>query len=110
LECNVVAKGSLGRPAYVLVLVGGVLLILLSLFGFLGMAFMSHLGMPGVGMFAGFGSIVSIILGAVAIYGSKRVTNLLWAVILIVVGLLGGGIGGLLVLVGGILGLLSKYM
>jgi hypothetical protein len=106
----VLAKGSLGRAAYVLVLVGGVLLILLSLFGFLGMASMMRLGMPGIGMFAGFGSIVGIILGVVAIYGSKRVTDLLWAVILIVVGFLGGGIGGLLVLIGGILGLLSKYI
>jgi hypothetical protein len=104
------AKRSLGQPAYILVLVGGVLLILFSLFGFLGMAFMTRLGMPGIGMFAGFGAIVDIILGVVAIYGSKRVTDLLWAVILIVIGLLGGGIGGLLVLIGGILGLLSKYV
>ena len=85
-------------------------MILLSVLSFLGMAFMSSFGMPGLGLFAGFGAIVGIILGIVAIYGSKRVTELLWAVILIVVGLLGGGIGGLLVLIGGILGLLSKYV
>jgi hypothetical protein len=110
LESNVLAKGSLGRLAYVLALVGGILLILLSVLSFLGMAFMMSFGMPGLGMFAGFGAIVGIILGIVAIYGSKRVTDLLWAVILIVVGLLGGGIGGLLVLIGGILGLISKYI
>lgn len=104
------AKGSLGRAAYVLTLIGGVLLILLSVLSFLGMAFMTAIGMPGLGMFAGFGAIVGIILGIVAIILSKRVTELMWAVVLIVVGLIGGGIGGLLVLIGGILGLLSKYL
>jgi len=104
-----VAKTSLGRAAYLLVLVGGILMILLSVLGFLGMAFMSF-GMLGLGLFAGFGAILGIILGIVAIFGSKHVTELLWAIILIVVGLVGGGIGGLLVLVGGILGLLSKYI
>ena len=85
-------------------------MILLSVLSFLGMAFMSSFGMPGLGLFAGFGAIVGIILGIVAIYGSKRVTDLMWAVILIVVGLLGGGIGGLLVLIAGILGIVAKYI
>lgn len=104
------AKASIGRIAYVLALIGGILLILLSILSFLGMAFMSGFGMPGLGLFAGFGAIVGIILGIVAIYGSKRVEELLWAVVLIVVGLLGGGIGGLRVLVGGILGIVAKYV
>lgn len=103
------AKTSPGRIAYLLVLVGGILMILLSVLSFLGIAFMTF-GMPGLGLFASFGAILGIILGIVAIYGSKHVTELLWAIILIVVGLVGGGIGGLLVLVGGILGLLSKYI
>jgi hypothetical protein len=107
LENSVVAKTSLGRVAYLLVLVGGILMILLSVLGFLGIAFMSF-GM--LGLFAGFGAILGIVLGLVAIFGSKHVTELLWAIILVVVGLVGGGIGGLLVLVGGILGLLSKYI
>jgi hypothetical protein len=110
LESNVLAKGSLGRAAYALALIGGILLILLGLLSFLGMAFMMSFGMPGFGMFAGFGAIVGIILGIVAIILSKRATELMWAVVLIVVGLIGGGIGGLLVLIGGILGLLSKYL
>lgn len=104
------AKTSLGRVAYLLVLIGGILMILLSVLSFLGMAFMSFGMMPGLGLFASFGAIVGIILGIVAIFGSKHVTELLWAIILIVVGLVGGGIGGLLVLVGGIIGLLSKYI
>ncbi len=104
------AKTSLGRLAYVLALVGGILLILLSVLSFVGMAFMTSIGLPRLGLFAGFGAIVGIILGIIAIYLSKRVTELLSAVVLIVVGLVGGGIGGLLVLVGGILGLVSRYV
>ena len=103
------AKTSLGRVAYLLVLVGGILMILLSALSFLGIAFMSF-GMPGLGLAASFGAILGIILGIVSIFGSKHVTELVWAIVLIVIGYVGGGIGGLLVLVGGILGLLSKYV
>jgi hypothetical protein len=45
-----------------------------------------------------------------AVVGSKRANELIWAVVLIVVGYLGGGIGGLLTLIGGLLGLLSRYV
>jgi hypothetical protein len=51
-----------------------------------------------------------LILGIVAIILAKRVTELVWAIILIVVGFLGGGIGGILVLLGGLLGLLSHFI
>jgi len=104
-----VAKTSLGRVAYLLVLVGGILMILLSVLSFLGIEFMSF-GMPGLGLSASFGAILGIILGIVAIFGSKHVTELVWAIVLIVIGYVGAGIGGLLVLVGGILGLLSRYI
>lgn len=54
--------------------------------------------------------VISLILGVVGVVGSKRVNELIWAVVLIVVGYLGGGIGGLLTLIGGLLGLLSRYV
>jgi hypothetical protein len=54
----------------------------------------------------GFG-IIPLILGVVSIIGSKYVHRLEWAIILIILGYVGGGIGGLLVLIGGILGLVS---
>jgi hypothetical protein len=72
---------------------------------------MMSFGMPH--LFAGFG-ILALILGIIAIIGAKHVTELIWAIVLIVIGLIGGGaggsIGGLLVLIGGILGLISKYV
>ena len=55
-------------------------------------------------------AFLPLILGIVAIIVAKRVTELVWAIILIVVGYLGGGIGGILVLLGGLLGLLSRFI
>lgn len=104
------AKASLGRVAYVLALIGGAILVILGLLSFLGMAFT----MVTFSMFGSFGGsfwgIIEIVLGLVAIYGAKRVTDLTWAIVLIVIGIIGGGLGGILVLLGGILGLLSKYI
>jgi hypothetical protein len=104
------ANASLGKLAYYLALIGGIILVILGLLSFVGWAFSgpmpSFLGALG-GVFAG---IIEIILGIVAIYGAKRVNNLVWDIVLIVVGLLGGGWGGLLVLIGGIVGLASKYL
>jgi len=104
------AKASLGRLAYILALIGGVVLIVQGLLTFVGMAFMMF--MPSIlGSLAGsFGGIIQIILGIVAIYGAKRATDLTWDIVLIVVGVIGGGLGGVLVLIGGILGLVSKYV
>ena len=104
------AKASLGRLAYILALIGGVILVIQGLLSFVGMAFMML--MPSVlGSLGGaFWGIIEIILGIVAIYGAKRATDLTWAVVLIVVGVIGGGLGGVLVLIGGIVGLASKYL
>ncbi len=60
---------------------------------------------------AGFGAgIIGLILGVVAIIGSRRATDLLWAIVLVIVGYFGGGIGGLLVLIAGILGLIARFI
>ncbi|MGA2784847.1 MAG: hypothetical protein ABSF09_09150 [Candidatus Bathyarchaeia archaeon] len=104
------AKTSLGRIAYLLALIGGVILVVQGILSFVGMAFMMF--MPSMfGSFGGsFWGIIEIILGIVAIYGAKRVTELTWAIVLVVVGVIGGGLGGLLVLLGGILSIVSKYV
>jgi hypothetical protein len=104
------AKASLGRLAYILALIGGVILVIQGLLSFVGMAFMML--MPSVlGSLGGaFWGIIEIVLGIVAIYGAKRATDLTWDIVLIVVGVIGGGLGGVLVLIGGIVGLASKYL
>lgn len=104
------AKASLGKLAYYLALIGGVILVIQGLLSFVGSAFMMF--MPSMLGFLGgaIWGVIEIVLGLVAIYGAKRATDLTWDIILIVVGIIGGGLGGILVLLGGIVGIASKYI
>ena len=54
-----------------------------------------------------YGSVVTIICGVIAIIGSKSASTLVWAIVLIIVGIVGGGLGGLLVVLGGLFGLIT---
>ena len=104
------AKSSLGRLAYMLALIGGILMVVFRLLGFMGFAVVSTIsfGMPR--LFPGY-EILGLILGVVAIIVSKRATEPLWAIVLIMIGIIAlQGVGALLVLLGGILGLVSKYV
>jgi hypothetical protein len=96
---------KLGR---LLALVGGVVIIVLSLAALANFPLYLPIHVPLAGYF-GIG-IVSLILGVVAVFGSKRVNELMWGVVLMVVGFLTGGVGGLLALIGGLVGLLSRYV
>jgi hypothetical protein len=53
--------------------------------------------------------VISLILGVVAVFGSKHVNQLIWGIVLLIVGFLAGGVGGLLAIIGGLVGLLSRY-
>ncbi len=95
------SRTTISQAAYYLALIGGVLMVLFGLLGFvfsLG-AFYFHWGFS-------YGGIVTLICGIIAIIGARSANTLVWAIILIVLGLIGGGLGGLLVLLGGILGLI----
>jgi len=83
-------------------------MIILSLLAMLSYAVALPFQSPIAGFFGA--GIISLILGIVAVIGSKRAAQLLWAIVLIIVGFIGGGIGGLLVLIGGILGLVSHFI
>ena len=106
------AKGLVGQLAFILALVGGILMVVLRLLGFLGFAMVSMLSFGVPRLFPGY-EILGLILGigAIIIALSKRVTQPMWAIVLIVIGLIDlQGIGAALVLLGGILGLISKYV
>lgn len=89
-------------------------MIVLSLFALLGslldvvltIPFRSPL--PGVNVVGH--ELIALILGIVAIIGARYVKRLEWAIILIIIGYFGGGIGGLLVLVGGVLALVARLI
>jgi hypothetical protein len=100
-----------------LVLVGGVLIIVLGLVQWIGAtAFWSFsMYMPRLyriesGFMAGIGLVVDLIAGVVAIIGSKKADELVWAIILLIVGIVVGGWGGVLVVVGAIVALVSRYI
>jgi len=85
-------------------------MVVFRLLGFMGFTWVSMMafGMPR--LFPGY-EILGLILGIVAIIISKRATEPLWAIVLIVIGItMFEGLGALLVLLGGILGLVSRYV
>ena len=98
---------SVSRIAYILALIGGILLVIFGLISFLGSFGPSFLYWGwGFASFA-FGGIISIICGVIAIVGARSAGTLVWAIVLIIVGIIGGGLGGLLVVLGGLLGLIA---
>jgi len=90
------------------VLIGGILIILFGLLDLLGLSFRVFSLLSFIrGTLYG---LVEIVIGAVCIMGSRRVSNLLWGIILLVLGIIAGHIGGSLVIVGAILGLVSTLL
>ena len=100
------AKTSLGQVAYILTLVGGILLVIFGLLSLLSIGF----GGPSFFYWSvysfGYSGLVMLICGVIAVIGAKSVTTLVWAIVLLIVGFIGGGLGGLLVLLGAIIGLI----
>lgn len=91
-----------------LALLGGIIIVVLSLASIANF----HLAPPFISPLTGYFGIgaISVILGIVAVFGSKRVNELIWGIVVMAVGFLTGGIGGLLALLGGLVGLLSRYV
>jgi hypothetical protein len=92
---------------YGLALLGGIVIVVLSLAALAKYPLYLPIQVPLAGYF-GIG-IISLILGLVAVFGSKHVNQLIWRIVLMIVGFLAGGIGGLLAIVGGLVGVLSRY-
>jgi hypothetical protein len=98
---------SLAYAGYILALIGGVIIVIFSLLSILGSPFLAAYSVT-----AGFGAlasgVVGLILGIICIIGSKYVGTLTWAIVLIVLGIIAGGLGGVLVVIGALLGLVSR--
>ena len=102
------AGGALWELGYVLALLGGIIITALSLASILHYPINLPIQVPLTGFFGIV--VISLILGVVAVFGSKRVNEIIWGVVLMAVGFLAGGIGGLLAIIGGLVGLLSRYI
>lgn len=56
------------------------------------------------------GTVIGILVGILALIGSKEVANPAWSLILLVLGLFVGSLGGILVFIGGLIGLVAHYV
>ncbi len=99
------AKTEVKGISRILVLVGGIVLIVFGLFTVLGGSFESR--NLGVSI---SGSIFGIAVGVVALYGHTRIGEVVWAIILLVLGYFAGGLGGLLVLLGSLIALIMRFV
>ena len=101
---------SVSRIAYILALIGGILLVIFGLISLIVSSFGPSFLYWGWGLASfAFGGIISIICGVIALIGAKSAGTLVWAIVLIIVGIVGGGLGGLLVVLGGLLGLIAVF-
>lgn len=96
---------TLAYAGYVLVLLGGILLVIFGLLGFFGTVLIPFSPLYYIGV--SVHGLVTLIIGVLCIIGSKYVGTLAWAIILLVLGIVATGIGGTLVILGALLGLIS---
>ncbi len=98
-------KTEFGELARILVLIGGILLVVFGFLTVVGASFeIRNLGVSISGTWFG------IAVGLIALWGHRYVREVVWAVILLVLGYAAGGLGGLLVLLGGLIGLLMRFV
>jgi hypothetical protein len=101
---------TLAYAGYILALIGGIIIVIFAILTIIGSPFLAFSGLVAVD--ALLSGIIQLIIGIVCIIGSKWVGHLGWAIVLLVLGILAGGlggaIGGVLVIIGALLGLVSS--
>jgi phosphate starvation-inducible membrane PsiE len=95
---------------YILALIGGIIIIVFGFLGLIGNSFGSAFSPAGYYVSGAMYSVVAIIIGIICVIGSKSVGTLIWAIVLLVLGIISGGIGGVIVILGALLGLVSIFV
>lgn len=103
-------NNSFAYWGYILALIGGILIIVFGLLGFIGYSLGSVFSPVGYYISGAIWSIVAIVIGVICVIGSKSVGTLVWAIVLLVLGIVSGGLGGALVILGALLGLVSIFV
>ncbi len=102
---------TLSYVGYVLALIGGIIIILFGLFDLLGVASRVLHDIALLSFLSGtVSALVQVVIGVVCIIGSKFISNLVWAIILLILGIIAGTLGGSLVAIGAILGLVATLL
>lgn len=102
---------TLSYVGYILVLVGGIIVLLFGLFDLLEVGVRIFRDISLLSFLSGtLRALAQVVIGIVCIIGSKFVSNLVWAIVLLVLGIVAGTLGGSLVVIGAILGLVSVLL
>lgn len=102
---------TLSYVGYILVLVGGIIVLLFGLFDLLEVGVRIFRDISMLSFLSGtLRALAQVVIGIICIIGSKFVSNLVWAIVLLVLGIVAGTLGGSLVVIGAILGLVSVLL
>jgi hypothetical protein len=92
--------------ARLLVLIGGVVLLIEGILHAFDVGALTDFGTN----LARLGNLTGIVVGILALVGSREVVNPAWSLILLILGLFVGSLGGILVFIGGLIGLVAHYV
>lgn len=102
---------TLSYVGHILVLVGGIIIVLFGLFDLLEVGGRIFRDISLLSFLSGTArALFQVIIGIVCAVGSKVTSNLVWAIVLLVLGIVAGTIGGTLVAVGAILGIVALLL
>jgi hypothetical protein len=104
------SKVPLLTLAKLLVLIGGVVLIIGGLLQAIDVGGLMDFGTNLARLGSLTGIVVGVLVGILALIGSREVANPAWSLILLILGLLVGSLGGILVFIGGLIGLIAHYV
>jgi hypothetical protein len=89
-------------------LIGAIIILIYGFLSLIGSAFLIFSPIEFLGGVVG--GIIQLIIGAICLIGSKQVSKLVWAIILLILGIIAGSIGGSLVVLGALLGLVAYFL
>ena len=96
--------------ARLLVLIGGIVLLIGGILEAINVGGLMDFVTNLVRLGSLTGIVVGILVGILALVGSREVANPAWSLILLILGLFVGSLGGILVFIGGLIGLVAHYV